>query len=272
MSKKKPAKLVSRDHNTSVKSGFPVQQRICLAIPTTGLVRYEWVLHRYGQVIPVNWSAGEVLQWFDSFSPVSFAVDHARNMCVQYAVEKNFEWLFFIDHDVIIPVDTFLKMNEYVSTGEYPVVSGLYAAKGFPPEPLVFRGYGNSWFRDWKKGDKVMCDGVPMGCTLISMKLLKPMWEASKEYSIHGQRTRQVFHTPREFIKREDMTLPQPNIGTEDLWWCDRVMKQGWLAKTGYKKLSEERYPFLVDSSIWCGHINEAGRVYWPPDDWTRPN
>lgn len=249
-------------HNEMVHSGKPVQNRVCIAVPMTGLLRSEWVLKRYGQIIPVNWSCGEIIQWFDTFSPIGFAVDAARNVAVNAAVTQNFEWLLFIDHDVLLPPNTFVTMNEYIGDGVYPVVSGLYAAKGIPAEPLVFRGRGNSWFRDWKRGDKVKADGVPMGCTLINGNLLRLMWEASPEYEVFGLKVRKVFETPRFADPERGIFL----AGTEDLFWCDRVLKEGWLEKAGYTELAKDPYPFLVDTSLWCGHITPEGKVYWPDD------
>ena len=243
-------------------SGSAIQNRICIAIPLTGLVRVEWMMARYGQVIPVNWSAGELTQFFDTFSPLSYAVDDARNIAVGHAVANDFEWLLFIDHDVILPNDTFLKMNEYMSKGDIPVVAGIYNAKGNPAEPMIFRGYGNSWYRKWKYGDKVWVDGIPMGCTLISMKLLKPMWEESESYKIRDSVVKRVFYTPRSAHFDMEMGKFTAFGGTEDLWWCARVIKEKWLQKTGFKKVSKLRYPFLMDTSIKCGHIDNNGRVF----------
>src|SRR5262245_29261399 len=36
--------------------------RLVIGTPATGLVRMEWVVGRYGQVIPTNWSHIEIMQ------------------------------------------------------------------------------------------------------------------------------------------------------------------------------------------------------------------
>lgn len=240
----------------------PVMNKICLSIPMTGLLRAEWVLARYGQIIPVNWSNAELIQWFSNFSPLRYAVDDARNIAVKHVVEKDFEWLLFIDHDVILPRDTFVRLNEYIGHGKYPVVSGVYSAKGNPPEPLVFRGRGNSWYRDWEYGDKVWCDAVPMGCTLISGKLLKAMWNESPEYQVKDQITRKVFYTPRQIYQNPETQAYTIAGGTEDIYWCDRVINEKWLKRLGYKHVMNKQYPFLIDTAIRCGHIDENGRIF----------
>jgi len=258
----KPSKQKKNYRSEIVDSLLPIQKRICVAIPYTGVVRVEWMKARYGQVIPVNWSVAELAQYVDTFSPLHYSVEDARNISVDYVVREGFEWLLFIDHDVVIPPDTFIKINNYMGEGDIPVVSGLYNAKGNPPEPLLFRGRGNSWYRNWKAGDKVWVDGIPMGCTLISGKLLAAMSEASEEYMAGGLRVRRVFHTPQK-VRFDSQTGAYSAFGgTEDLWWCDRVIKEKWLHKTGFKKVASKKYPFLVDTSINCGHIDLNGRIY----------
>jgi len=257
----KKTKILER-HNKLLDSGEPIKRKICISIPLTGVVRAEWMLARYGQIIPVNWSNAELIQWIDTFSPLSYAVDDARNIAVDHAVKTDFEWLLFIDHDVIIANDTFVRLNEYIASGDYPVVAGVYNAKGVPPEPLLFRGRGNSWYRKWKYGEKVWVDGVPMGCTLISMKLLKPMYEASEEYKVRDLPLRRVFFTPRQVTFDPITGAYNSKGGTEDLWWCDRVLNEGWLKKTGFKKVVGKQFPFLVDTAIKCGHIDNDGRIF----------
>jgi hypothetical protein len=254
--------FAERDANLLVNSGRPIQNRMVICVPVTGLVRVEWMMARYGQLIPVNWSASDYLQYINTFSPLSYAVDDARNMSVQFAIEKDFEWVFFLDHDVVLPQDAFVRINEYVCDGKYPVVCGLYNTKSMPPEPLLFRGKGNSWYRDWKPGDKVWVDGIPMGCTLISVKLLKAMWEVSEQYMRGDVRLRKVFHTPRKLDYDETSNTFKIFGGTEDLWWCDRVIEERWLEKSGFTEVAGKEFPFLCDTNIKCGHITQNGVVY----------
>jgi len=245
------------------------KKTVCIAVPTTGLVRIEWMMARFGQVIPVNWSNGDIFQYFDQFSPLGWAVADARNICVEYAISQKFEWVLFIDHDVILPPDTFLKMGKYMRDGDKPVVCGLYYCKGSHPEPLLFRGRGTSFYNKWKKGDKVWVDGIPMGCTLIHSSILRVLYDKSEIYTCRtmaGQVVvRRVFETPREAHFDPETGKYNFKVGTEDLFWCDRVMKEKVFEKCGvkkYKKFQKKKYPFLLDTSIFCRHIDENGRQY----------
>ena len=88
-----------------------LHNRVLIATPTTGLVRMEWVMARYSQVIPTNWSQVDFIQWYDSFVPIGFQVADAENIIAKQVVEGDFEWLFFIEHDNVLPPQTFIKMN-----------------------------------------------------------------------------------------------------------------------------------------------------------------
>jgi len=242
------------------------KRRICIAIPATGLVRIEWMMARFGQVIPCNWSNGDIFQYISQCSPLGFEVAQARNICVEYSLAQGFEWTFFVDHDVILPPDTFLRINDYMRKGNIPVVSGLYFCKGSHPEPLVFRGRGNSFYDKWKYKDKVWVDGIPMGCTLIHNSLLRAMWKESKiiTYDTLGGPVvaREVFETPRKAYFDPEKLRFFSQTGTEDLFWCDRIMKENFFVKAGFPKFQKKRYPFLLDTGIFCKHIDENGHQY----------
>ena len=243
------------------------KKRICIAVPSTGLVRVEWMMARFGQVVPVNWSNGDIFQYYNQFSPLGWAVADARNICVQYSLSQGFEWTFFIDHDTILPVDTFLKIQEYLRTGKYPVVCGLYYCKGSHPEPLIFRGRGNGYYDKWKRGDKVWVDGIPMGCALIHNSILQEMYNRSEEYVVPtltgNQVVRRVFETPRHAWFDPEEGKYNSKAGTEDLFWCDRIRTEKIFEATKiWKDFQKKEFPFLLDTSIFCQHIDENGVRY----------
>ncbi|HEX6827149.1 MAG TPA: hypothetical protein VF077_12600 [Nitrospiraceae bacterium] len=253
--------------NLLVKASETDRRRVLIGLPVTGLLRIEFVLARYGQIIPCNWSAAENIQVLSQITPLGYNVADARNVIVQAAVLGGFEWLFFLDHDVILPLDTFLKMNEYMRDGTYPIVAGLYTTKSFPAEPLVYRGRGNSYYGNFKLGEKVWADGCGNGCTLISGKVLEQMWRDAPEYLAGGnQKVRRVYDTPQfQWVDPESGGFKSFQ-GTEDLAFFDRMMQGDYLAKAGFKKVAKKRYPILIDASIVCYHITQDGIKY--PTEW----
>ena len=239
-----------------------MQQRLSIGVPMTGTLRSEWVLARYGQIIPCNWSHREAIQWLDQYSPIRFQVADARNLVVDNFMKTKTDWLLFIDHDVILPPTAFCQINEHMIAKKYPIIAGLYFTKSVPSEPLMYRGTGYGYYANWKMGDEVWVDGHGMGCTLIHGSILEAIWGESEPYQIAGREIRRVFETPTRIgIDPETHTI-NIQTGTEDLDFLDRVRKHGLLKKAGWKKLAEERYPFMVDTSIFCRHIDGSGVQY----------
>ena len=237
-------------------------QRLLVGTPTLGTVRMEWVQGRYGQLIPCNWSMVQMLHYVESYAPLGFMVPDAQNMIVKAAVEGDYEWLLFVEDDTIPPADAFMRFNAYMRDASVPVVSGLYYTKSQPSEPIVYRGRGNSYFGDWKPGDKVWADGVPTGCLLINVKVLKLMWDESPEYSVGGRVTRRVFEQPESMWFDAESQVLRMTTGTSDLTWCHRVQEQNVLGRAGWPKIAKRKYPFLVDTAIFCRHIDPSGRTY----------
>ena len=178
--------------------------RILIAVPTTGLARIEWMMARYGQIIPTNWSQVEMIQWLNTYAPLEYQLPDAENLIAKAVVQGNYEWFLSIEQDNVIPPDTFLRLNEYMIEGKVPIVSGLYFLKSHPTEPIIYRGRGNGSFRDFKLGDKVWCDGVPFGLTLIHGSIIRTLWNESEEYMVGNEVTRRVFSLPNINKKEVD--------------------------------------------------------------------
>jgi len=253
-----------RQYRTIVQdSGDPgYVNRLLVATPTTGLVRIEWVAARYGQIIPTNWSMVTMQQYMDSYIPLRYQVADAQNMVAKEVVERDYEWLLLIEHDVVLPPDAFIRINEYIRKAEVPVMSGLYYTRSRPSEPLIYRGRGTSFYSDWEMGDLVWCDGVPTGILLIHGGIIRAMWEESAEYSVGGNITRRVFDTPRNLWFDPESNQVNATQGTSDLDWCTRVMKGDFFTKSGWTDYTDREYPFLVDTNIFCRHIEMNGIQY----------
>jgi hypothetical protein len=246
-------------------SGHPgYVNRLLIATPTTGLVRIEWVAARYGQVIPVNWSMVSMNQYMNGYITVRYQVDDAQNLIVRQALLGDFEWLLLVEHDNVLPPHALMEFNEWMRRADTPVVSGLYYTRSQPSEPLVFRGRGNSTYRDWQIGDHVWCDGVPTGCVLINVRLLRAMWDESAEYLVGNELTRRVFETPRHTWASPDTEEYITRSGTSDLAWCDRIMQEGFFKKSGWDDYEGKDNPFIVDTNILVGHIEQDGRMFPP--------
>lgn len=247
---------------TGIKNRGRWTHRVMIGTPTTGTVRIEWVLARFGQIIPTNWSHTDCMQFLHTAAPIGYQVADAQNMIVKECLEKGFEWLFLLEHDNVLPAGAFIKLNEYIRRCDVPVVSGLYFTKSDPPEPMIYRGRGNSFFDRWNFGDKVWCDGVPTGSILIHSSLLKVLWDESPEYRINDQIVRRVFDTPAKVWQDPETRATFTETGTSDLEFCSRLMRDRIFEKAGWPEYQEKEFPLLVDTSLFVRHIDMNGQMF----------
>ncbi len=244
------------------RNNGPWMNRLLVCTPSTGLVRMEWAMARYGQAMPTNWSKIDLVQWVSAYAPIGYMLADAENLIAKAVVEGNFEWFVSLEEDNIIPMDAFMRFNEYMIAGDVPIVSGLYFTKSHPPEPVIYRGRGVGSFQDFKLGDKVWVDGIPFGFALIHGSIIRALWDESEEYKVNDVVTRRVFSNPSQsFGKPEDGAFGTMD-GTTDLAFCTRIMKNNIFTKAGWPEYQKKKYPFLVDTRILVKHITQAGIQY----------
>jgi hypothetical protein len=236
---------------------------IFIGTACTGLVRMEWAMARFGQIIPCNWGYKQTIHWMPSCCPMGYLVADAQNLIVKRFLEENSEWLFLIEQDNVLPYDYFIRMNEYVRKKTIPIVSGLYFTKSVPAEPLVYRGRSNSYYADWHLGDKVWCDAVPTGCVIIHRSILETLWNESETYTCGTplQETKKVFLQPEKAWYDPEVGWETAS-GTSDMEFCSRVIVDDIFKKAGWPKIQRKKYPFLIDTNIFVGHIDNNGRIY----------
>jgi hypothetical protein len=244
--------------------------RILVGTAATGLVRIEWHQARNGQIIPVNWSWVQMYHFLNSFIPLRYQVADAQNLIVKTALDGDYQWVLFYEHDVLPPPDGMLRLNEWMREEKAPVVSGLYFDRHIPSDPHIYRGRGVGAFHDFKLGEVVHCDGVPTGFLLVHHKLLRVMWDESPEYSVQTPGgpvpLRAVFNTPRDAWSDPETGFYNTLSGTSDLEWCTRIIEGKYMEKAGWGEwlaaLPDPQYPFVVDTNIFCRHIDMNGVQY----------
>lgn len=238
--------------------------RVMVGTATTGNIRMEWALARWGQIIPTNWSQVQMMQYMATYAPVNYLIADAQNLIVHEFIQKKFEWLFLLEHDVILPVDAFVRLNAHIRSEQNPIISGLYFTKSIPAEPMVYRGRGNSYFTNFKYGDYVYADGVPTGCLLIHRSVLEVMSEEAQDYVIPSTQTKvkEIFTTPRDMWFDHMTGQWNATTGTSDLDWCTKIIENKIMAKAGWARHARLKYPFLVDTNMYCKQIDEDGVTY----------
>jgi len=248
----------------SGKDGNP-RNKIIIVTPTLGIVRIEWSIHRYSQATPCNWSASSATLGIGNYVPMHYLVADAQNLGAQEVIKHDFEWFMLWEDDVVPPLDSFLKLNEYIQNPKVPVVSGLYYTKGLYSEPILYRGLGNSCYKDFEAGDKVWADGVPTGFLLIHNSLIRLMSDESEEYTVcGGLKTKRIFETPAQIHFHPESETYSSSHGTSDLAWCHRVIKEEVIQRTEPDwEIPDLKLPFLCDTNIFCKHIDlSTGKQY----------
>lgn len=242
--------------------GNPYGSKLMIGTPTLGTIRMEWHQARIGQIIPVNWSMVTVMEWLGGYVPMGYLVADAQNLIMKHAMDGDYEWVLLYEDDVLPPQNAFIVLNEYMHKADIPVVSGLYYVKSRPSEPLVFRGRGNGTYRKFKHGDFVWGNGVPTGFLLIHMSILREMWPDCEEYEVKGVPVRRMFRFPRDYWQDPENQHFRTLMGTSDLDWCTRVMEGEYFKKAGWPNFQRRKYPFLVDTNIFCHHIDPNGEIF----------
>lgn len=258
---------ISSYNHELLKNSYNNKYSLFVGTPCTGLVRMEWAMARFGQVIPCNFGMKTAVSWMPSYAPMGYLVADAQNIIVKRFLEDNCTWLLLVEEDNVLPPDCFLRLNEYIRSEEIPVVSGLYYTKSRPAEPMVYRGRGNSFYTDWKVGDKVWVDAVPTGCILIHRSILQLLWNESPEYKAGDVLTRRVFYTP-EVSWFDPEKGVNNSVGTSDMEFCSRLIMGKVFERAGWPKIGKMEYPFLIDTSLKIGHITQAGELFPSPSEW----
>jgi hypothetical protein len=291
-------KAVSRKKTTfytdHIRNAEKWKWNVVFGIPSLGQVRIEWALALSGLVSPMNFSMSRTIHPVGVINPLQYHVAEAQNAIVASVLAANpqWDWLLLLEDDVVPHVTMLTRFRKWIEQDRYPIVSGLYHLKSDPPEPMTFRGRGNGAYDEWRSGkpdpisrrsklppgikrsEVVFCDGVPTGCLLISTKLLRVAWGYSEEQVLKRKQanglmvdvyTRKIFETIREAGVDPDTGGYFMRAGTSDLEFCDRVMadKGRWMREAGYPEAARMKYPFPVDISIDCQHIDLAsGRAF----------
>lgn len=198
------------------------QNRVLVCTLTRELVSTTWAMNFRNLQIPGTYT-------FVSGMPF----DHARNTGCQKLLEIGWEWLFFLDDDILCPNDIILKLMSH----KLPIVSGLYYRRAEPLVPVMLKEEPENnykWITQYAKDSLVEVDLVGAGCLLIHRDLLLSMPPVSKDN--------------RWFEWRCDKDdLPQYEKTSEDF--------------TFIRHLRKNNVKVYVDTSQVCKHVGLSESV-----------
>jgi hypothetical protein len=193
---------------------------VIVAIPSTGKVRTEWSLMFRDLAMPMSVS-------YAIRTVIGKDVVEARNLAVQDALEKDAEYLFFLDSDVLVPRQGLHRMFYAMQKNpDWDLLTGIVTTKTTEPQPCIFKHGTHGAYWDWTFPNTFEIDACGMACALIRMETVKKMAEP-------------WFDWPAGYngaVWEEE---------GEDTYFC--------------RKLSEIGGKLMADGGVLCGHLPDIG-------------
>lgn len=157
-------------------------------------------------------------------------IDAVRLQILQYAREKEFTLIFFMDDDMLFPRETLTVLYQHYLNG-CRVVSGLYGAKSMPYHWFLMpvETEGHVWNTTYEPGQLVEVKSIATGCLLVEVSVFD-----------------EIFSPP--FLLKMD--IYGRIVETEDCFFA--------------KCCQYANIPMWVDTDILCQHIKTvAFPAFW---------
>jgi len=167
----------------------------------------------------------------DLDEPYGMTVPDARNYIVKKAIDEEYDYIFFVDDDTIVPRNALVQLIHHKAD----VVGGFYYKKYLPLESVGMHINEKNQpvpIEDYNIGDIIYDTLVlPSGCTLIKVDVLKKL----------------------EYPWYKTITVNDRPTMTEDTYLCG--------------KLKEIGVDIITDTGLQCIHVDYTkGLFYGHPD------
>lgn len=113
-----------------------MEKVILIAIPTIEYIESATFETVYDLTVPPGYITS-----FRTFR--GYGIDHVRNVIAKYVLDQSFDYVLFVDSDILLPRDTLTKLLSH----PFPVVSGSYAKKQSGAKVLEIQGLGCTLIR-----------------------------------------------------------------------------------------------------------------------------
>lgn len=186
--------------------------KILLAIPSARYIETECVTSLFEME-----KTGDI----ELFIPKSYSVDVGRNIIAKYAQENGFDYIMWVDSDMILPKNTLVRLLSH----NKDIVAGVYSYKVLGNKEVVAKRfqdetreeYDNLTIKEIKESSGLIeVDGFGFGCVLTKVSVFNKIpypW----------------------FIFTQEMG--------EDIFFC--------------RKAQNEEYKLWLDTDVICGHIGQ---------------
>lgn len=183
---------------------------------------------------------------FATNTPRRMPIDRMRNMTAKVALENNFDYVMFIDDDVIVPVNAFTKLLAL----DKDIAAAWTIIRGYPFENMFFRYEPESsgkklayvQDKDFTKGDVIDVDAVGFSCCLIKCSAIK---KVPAPYFVTGSHNTEDIY----FCIKARSYSPDTTIVVDTSIETAHLMGPEFIApwnKDAYKRYTEEINPEVL--------------------------
>ena len=150
---------------------------------------------------------------FGICAPPRMAIDNMRNFCAKVAIERKFEYIWFIDDDVLVE-DPAGSLQTLIDL-DADVAAGITLIRTYPYAPMLFsfaKGRKSPYLYNYQKlwdKDKVLrsptLGAVGFSCCLLKVSTLK---QVEPPWFLTGPNfTEDVFYCQRAAAFKKDLTV-----------------------------------------------------------------
>jgi len=219
--------------SNATETGGSPKPRLAIGILHTHTVDLRWAM-RWGLV------TAQLQKKNTSFSFIPSAnqpYDTSREMIARIAIDSGAKYLFFLDSDVLIPVNAPELLMEWSERFNLPVISGLYWAKK-PGEPMPAAWFEAKFYEKENRYDFAPMDLKRMveratgknpifpvdvcgtGCMMINIEIFRKLQESNPELPFFQWGIGRYNYCPKCKYKE-----PLPWM-SEDFYFCLRIRKE----------------------------------------------
>lgn len=158
--------------------------KVLVGVPTEGKTEAESYQNRMTMMFHLG-ILQERTKHFEFYSATvgRMFVPLARERLAAEAVNREMDYLFMIDDDMLAPANTFELLFQH----DVDIVAALAFTRNPPHLPVLYSSekgwdpihnreyYKTDWIRNYPKNKLVECDAVGFGCVLIKVPVIKKM-------------------------------------------------------------------------------------------------
>jgi Glycosyl transferase family 2 len=152
------------------------------------------------------------------------AIARKRQQIAEECVAKGFEYLFFLDDDILCSDDTLqLLLEPLTANPEAMICGGIYTGRRNQyPVPWVYQDFECTPMYEFPVGEVFTCKALANGCMLIRTKVF-------------------------EYVKKPWFDFQDGGGGAEDIRFCAKVDAAG--------------FTILAHGGVLPGHIGQDGKI-----------